>query len=72
METPSGKKMRAVPFTVQFVTWFEEDMFPSHVPYEVLESMCKQGFIDLSAETLAKINDGWQSIYLEVESGVKA
>jgi hypothetical protein len=67
METPEGKSMRAVPFTVQFITWFDEDKFPSHVPYEVLETMCKQGLLELIQVRIDELNKGWSSVYLDVE-----
>lgn len=72
METPNGKKMKAVPFTVQFVTWFAEDKFPSYVPQEVLEKMCRDGFVELSADHLAGLNKNWSEIYVEVAEGVNA
>lgn len=72
METPDGKKMVAVPFTVQFTTWFAEDKFPAYVPQEVLEEMCKKGFVELSAEMMEKLNKDWSAIYLEVSEKVSA
>jgi len=71
METPSGEKMIAIPYTITFVTWMSEsqvDRYSAHWA-GVMEQVAS-GTADMIREHAVSMNEGWKHIYLEVGSAV--
>ena len=69
METPSGEKMIAIPFTISFVTWMSESEANKYSARwsEVTEQVAS-GTSQMLREHVVGMNQGWHSIYLEVGS----
>lgn len=58
--------MKQIPFTIQFVSRFENDEQIANVPEQVLTDMCKEGLIELLAPRMEEINKGATHIFVEV------
>ena len=58
--------MKQIPFTIQFVSRFENDDQIANVPEQVLTDMCKEGLIELLAPRMEEINKGATHIFVEV------
>lgn len=58
--------MKKVPFTIEFVTTFVNDDELSHLPSEELREVCKRGLIDLLESRMRQINNGAQTITVEL------
>lgn len=69
METPSGEKMIAIPYTISFVTWMSESQAEKYSARwsEVVEQVAS-GTSQMLREHAVSMNNGWHSIYLEVGS----
>ena len=59
--------MRKVPFTISFVTRFEDGTEVANVPDKALEDVCRQGLVDLFEQKyLPELNKGASRIFLEL------
>lgn len=59
--------MRKVPFTISFVTRFEDGSEVANVPDKALEQVCRQGLLELLEQKyLPELNDGATRIFLEL------
>lgn len=66
METPEGKSMVAVPFTVSFVTWVEEE-YANSLRSGWQEVVALGTAEMLREKALPEWNKGWNSMFVEVE-----
>lgn len=59
--------MKNVPFTISFVTRFEDVSEVANVPDEVLSEVCRQGLVELFEDKyLPELNKGASRIFLEL------
>lgn len=68
METPEGKEMIAVPFTVSFVTWIEKEYASSLDRRQGWQEVVALGTAEMLREkVLPEWNEGWSTMFVEVE-----
>ena len=69
METPNGEPMVAIPFTISFVTWMSESEAEKYsARWQEVQEKVASGTTEMLREHAVKMNEGWNSIYLEVGS----
>lgn len=71
-KTPDGRRMVALPITIEFVAYVEEHVFYEHMAavngnMDVLTSMHNRTITDVLEidEKLEKCQEGWQTILVE-------
>jgi hypothetical protein len=69
METPSGEKMIAIPFTISFVTWMSESEAKKYsARWQEVTEQVASGTCEMLREKFVGLNENWKHIYLEVGS----
>mgnify|MGYP006272358989 CR=1 FL=1 len=70
METPNGKEMVAVTFTISCTAWMEKDYYDMQnkmISAEAIRSIAKAGALDMFHDNLPVMNGNWSKVFLELE-----